>query len=86
MRAFHTTMKIRFRGVLVLCQTHLFQYYVSIRKSHDQQIVLFLQDLQIVHANLAGMEALSKLRESALHSLCRMVRYEKHCANDILYW
>ncbi len=32
------------------------------------------------------MEALAKLRESALRSLCTMVRYERHAANDILYW
>ena len=48
--------------------------------------ILLLQDLQIIHAHLAGMDALSKLRESALQLLCKMVRYERHDANDILYW
>lgn len=49
-------------------------------------IFSWFQDLQIIHVHLAGMEALSKLRESALQSLCQMVRYERHDANDILYW
>ncbi len=45
-----------------------------------------LQDLQLIYMQLCSMEALSKLRESALRSLCAMVRYERHAANDILYW
>jgi len=40
----------------------------------------------LIYMQLSGMEALSKLRESALRSLCAMVRYERHAANDILYW
>ena len=44
------------------------------------------QELQVIYAHLAGIEALAKLRESALRSLCTMVRYERHAANDILFW
>ena len=40
----------------------------------------------MIYSHLSGMDALSKLRESALRSLCSMVRYERHAANDILYW
>ena len=44
------------------------------------------QDLQVIYTHLTKVEALSKLRESALRALCSMVRYERHAANDILYW
>ena len=46
----------------------------------------WFQDMQVIYTHLSGMSALSKLRESALRSLCKMVRYERHPANDILYW
>ncbi len=45
-----------------------------------------LQDLDVIHHHLSSMEALSKLRESALRALCSQVRYERHAANHILYW
>lgn len=44
-----------------------------------------LQDLQVIYYGLSGLEALSTLRDSALRSLCKVVRYEKHQANDVLY-
>ncbi|BFZ17836.1 hypothetical protein BsWGS_20875 [Bradybaena similaris] len=43
------------------------------------------EDLSILYAYLHGVEALSGLREHALQSLCSMVRYEHHDANDIIY-
>ncbi|CAB4069753.1 RAPGEF2 [Lepeophtheirus salmonis] len=58
------------------------QFIKSLRKEPHQRDY---HDLQIIHSHLAGMEALSKLRESALRSLCTMVHYEKHDANTILY-
>lgn len=47
---------------------------------------LMLQDLQYIFAHLHGMEALVQLREPALRAICKTVRYERHDANDILYW
>lgn len=44
-----------------------------------------LQDLQLIYYGLSGLEALAALRDSALRSLCKLVRYEKHQANDVLY-
>lgn len=44
-----------------------------------------LQDLQVIYYGLSGLEVLSTLRDSALRSLCKVVRYEKHQANDVLY-
>ncbi|CAH1794604.1 unnamed protein product [Owenia fusiformis] len=43
------------------------------------------QDLDIIYSYLHGMEALTCLREPALRSLCKAVRYEFHDANQILY-
>ncbi|CAG5125250.1 unnamed protein product [Candidula unifasciata] len=43
------------------------------------------EDLGILYSYLHGVEALSGLREHALQSLCSMVRYEHHEANDIIY-
>lgn len=44
-----------------------------------------LQDLQVIYYGLSGLEALQTLRDSALRALCKVVRYEKHQANDVLY-
>lgn len=44
-----------------------------------------LQDLQVIYYGLSGLEALQTLRDSALRGLCKVVRYEKHQANDVLY-
>ncbi|KAI5738620.1 hypothetical protein M8J77_009277 [Diaphorina citri] len=45
-----------------------------------------LQDLQIIYYGLHGLEALAPYRDSVLRSLCRVVRYERHQANDVLYY
>ncbi|XP_068904541.1 rap guanine nucleotide exchange factor 6 isoform X9 [Tenebrio molitor] len=45
-----------------------------------------LQDLQVIYYGLSGLEALQTLRDSALRALCKVVRYEKHQANDVLYY
>ncbi|KAK3711014.1 hypothetical protein RRG08_009603 [Elysia crispata] len=44
------------------------------------------KDLKVIYSFLHGMEALSGLREHALQSLCNIVRYEFHEANDIIYY
>ncbi|XP_022902879.1 rap guanine nucleotide exchange factor 6 isoform X4 [Onthophagus taurus] len=44
-----------------------------------------LHDLQVIYYCLSGLEALQTLRDSALRALCKLVRYEKHLANDVLY-
>lgn len=44
-----------------------------------------LQDLQVIYYGLSGLEALQTLRDSSLRTLCKIVRYEKHQANDVLY-
>ncbi|KAM6221412.1 rap guanine nucleotide exchange factor 2 isoform 3-T3 [Rhynchocyon petersi] len=44
------------------------------------------QDLEIVYSYLHGMEALSNLREHQLRLMCETVRYEKHEANEVLYY
>ena len=46
----------------------------------------YLQDLDIIYHGLHQLPAFSKLRDSALRSLCGMVRYQRCDANDILYW
>ncbi|XP_056630521.1 rap guanine nucleotide exchange factor 6 isoform X2 [Diorhabda sublineata] len=45
-----------------------------------------LQDLQVIYYGLSGLEALQTLRDSSLRALCKIVRYEKHLANDVLYY
>ncbi|XP_023310109.1 rap guanine nucleotide exchange factor 6 isoform X3 [Anoplophora glabripennis] len=45
-----------------------------------------LQDLQVIYYGLSGLEALQTLRDSSLRALCKVVRYEKHHANDVLYY
>ncbi|KAM6953545.1 rap guanine nucleotide exchange factor 2 isoform 2-T2 [Aplochiton taeniatus] len=44
------------------------------------------QDLEIVYSYLHGMEALSNLREHQLRIMCETVRYERHEANEVLYY
>ncbi|XP_036406692.1 rap guanine nucleotide exchange factor 2-like isoform X3 [Megalops cyprinoides] len=44
------------------------------------------QDLEIVYSYLHGMEALSNLREHQLRLMCESVRYERHEANEVLYY
>ncbi|KAL1459972.1 hypothetical protein WDU94_011914 [Cyamophila willieti] len=43
-------------------------------------------DLQIIYYGLHGLEALAPYRDSVLRSLCKLVRYERHSANDVLYY
>ncbi|XP_029815324.1 uncharacterized protein LOC115307424 [Manacus vitellinus] len=43
-------------------------------------------DLEIVYSYLHGMEALSNLREHQLRMMCETVRYERHEANEVLYY
>ncbi|XP_050515980.1 rap guanine nucleotide exchange factor 6-like isoform X2 [Diabrotica virgifera virgifera] len=45
-----------------------------------------LQDLQVIYYGLSGLEALQTVRDSSLRALCKIVRYEKHLANDVLYY
>uniref|UniRef100_A0AAY4E610 Rap guanine nucleotide exchange factor 2 n=1 Tax=Denticeps clupeoides TaxID=299321 RepID=A0AAY4E610_9TELE len=40
----------------------------------------------IVYSYLHGMEALSNLREHQLRMMCETVRYERHEANEVLYY
>ncbi|XP_019390106.1 PREDICTED: rap guanine nucleotide exchange factor 2 isoform X15 [Crocodylus porosus] len=44
------------------------------------------QDLEIVYSYLHGMEALSNLREHQFRLMCETVRYERHEANEVLYY
>ena len=43
------------------------------------------KDLKVIFSYLHGMEALAGVREHALQSLCSVVRYASHEANDIIY-
>ncbi|KAG5345883.1 RPGF6 factor, partial [Acromyrmex heyeri] len=45
-----------------------------------------LQDLQIIYYGLLGLEALRPCRDSVLRGLCKIVRYERHHANHVLYY
>uniref|UniRef100_A0A1B0CL52 Cyclic nucleotide-binding domain-containing protein n=1 Tax=Lutzomyia longipalpis TaxID=7200 RepID=A0A1B0CL52_LUTLO len=45
-----------------------------------------LQDLQLIYYGLRSLEPLSNLRDSVLRSLCKVVRYERHNVNEILYY
>ncbi|CAL7933967.1 unnamed protein product [Xylocopa violacea] len=45
-----------------------------------------LQDLQIIYYGLLGLEALRPCRDSILRGLCKIVRYERHHANHVLYY
>ncbi|CAB1456373.1 unnamed protein product [Pleuronectes platessa] len=45
-----------------------------------------IPDLEIVYSYLHGMEALSNLREHQLRIMCETVRYERHEANEVLYY
>uniref|UniRef100_A0A8C9TDV7 Rap guanine nucleotide exchange factor 2 n=1 Tax=Scleropages formosus TaxID=113540 RepID=A0A8C9TDV7_SCLFO len=50
------------------------------------EIISLPQDLEIVYSYLHGMEALSNLREHQLRIMCETVRYERHEANEVLYY
>lgn len=56
-----------------------------VRSLSRQPATRSLQDLQVIYYGLSGLEALQTLRDSALRALCKVVRYENHQANDVLY-
>ncbi|XP_044734898.1 rap guanine nucleotide exchange factor 6 isoform X3 [Chrysoperla carnea] len=45
-----------------------------------------LQDLQVIYYGLCSLEALHSYRDSELRALCKIVRLERHQANDVLYY
>ncbi|XP_065216720.1 rap guanine nucleotide exchange factor 6-like isoform X2 [Planococcus citri] len=58
-------------------------YFIkAIRKNPENRN---LQDLQIIYCGLQTLEALATYHDSAIRSLSKTVRYEKHEANDVLY-
>ena len=69
------------RSIQVGCVTKITKMFRYLNARY-----FLMQDLQVIYTHLSKVEALSKLRESALRALCSMVRYERHAANDILYW
>uniref|UniRef100_A0A8C6TMR3 Rap guanine nucleotide exchange factor 2 n=1 Tax=Neogobius melanostomus TaxID=47308 RepID=A0A8C6TMR3_9GOBI len=54
--------------------------------SGSSRIAIVKRDLEIVYSYLHGMEALSNLREHQLRVMCETVRYERHEANEVLYY
>lgn len=44
------------------------------------------QDLKLIYSYMHVLEAVSSLKEANIRALCKTVRYERHDANDILYW
>uniref|UniRef100_A0A8C0UTI3 Rap guanine nucleotide exchange factor 2 n=1 Tax=Cyanistes caeruleus TaxID=156563 RepID=A0A8C0UTI3_CYACU len=54
--------------------------------SHSSYYRYVIVDLEIVYSYLHGMEALSNLREHQLRLMCETVRYERHEANEVLYY
>uniref|UniRef100_A0A674PA88 Rap guanine nucleotide exchange factor 2 n=1 Tax=Takifugu rubripes TaxID=31033 RepID=A0A674PA88_TAKRU len=57
--------------------------FTSSGRSQKPPTFFVSQDLEIVYSYLHGMEALSNLRE---HQLRSTVRYERHEANEVLYY
>ncbi|KAH0568895.1 hypothetical protein KQX54_021591 [Cotesia glomerata] len=55
---------------------------LSTRQRKNMQI----KDLQIIYYGLLGLEALRPCRDSILRGLCKIVRYERHYANHVLYY
>ena len=53
---------------------------------YTNKYLSLFQDLDTIYHGLQELPAFSKLRDSALRSLCAMVRYQRSDANDILYW
>uniref|UniRef100_A0A669R4D0 Rap guanine nucleotide exchange factor 2 n=1 Tax=Phasianus colchicus TaxID=9054 RepID=A0A669R4D0_PHACC len=54
--------------------------------SKGESKIFMKLDLEIVYSYLHGMEALSNLREHQLRLMCETVRYERHEANEVLYY
>uniref|UniRef100_A0A4W3H9Q0 Rap guanine nucleotide exchange factor 6 n=1 Tax=Callorhinchus milii TaxID=7868 RepID=A0A4W3H9Q0_CALMI len=44
------------------------------------------QDLEVIYSHLHGMDDLSNLREHQLRLMCTTVRYERHDANEVLFY
>ncbi|KAH9360671.1 hypothetical protein HPB48_004803 [Haemaphysalis longicornis] len=44
------------------------------------------QDLKLIYSYMHVLEAVSSLKEANIRALCKTVRYERHDADDILYW
>uniref|UniRef100_A0A673LL77 Rap guanine nucleotide exchange factor 2 n=1 Tax=Sinocyclocheilus rhinocerous TaxID=307959 RepID=A0A673LL77_9TELE len=66
---------------------HSFQYDINVFSSFAEnsgRACAF--DLEIVYSYMHGMEALSNLREHQLRIMCETVRYERHEANEVLYY
>ncbi|XP_050430519.1 rap guanine nucleotide exchange factor 6 isoform X2 [Adelges cooleyi] len=59
-------------------------HFLKALKRHPDRRTL--QDLQIIYYGLQGLEALYTFRDSALRTLCKSVRYERHDANDVLFF
>ncbi|KAK4012852.1 putative Rap guanine nucleotide exchange factor 6 [Daphnia magna] len=66
----------------------------DIQTRSDRELVFLLQkdptqrtvhEINRIWMALRPMGAFGLLRDSALRSLCRVIRYERHDANDILY-
>ncbi|XP_066487762.1 rap guanine nucleotide exchange factor 2 isoform X6 [Tiliqua scincoides] len=55
-------------------------------RSLEEDCASTISDLEIVYSYLHGMEALSNLREHQLRLMCETVRYERHEANEVLYY
>lgn len=43
-------------------------------------------DLKLIYSYMHVLEAVSSLKEANIRALCKTVRYERHDADDILYW
>uniref|UniRef100_A0A673YMD3 Rap guanine nucleotide exchange factor 2 n=1 Tax=Salmo trutta TaxID=8032 RepID=A0A673YMD3_SALTR len=72
-----------------LCYVRTIYFYLSLLHQFRQLIVIwifFQIDLEIVYSYLHGMEALSNLREHQLRIICETVRYQRHEANEVLYY
>lgn len=44
-----------------------------------------LHELQIIYYGLHALEPLTAYRDSILRALCKIVRYEKHQVNEVLF-
>ncbi|XP_025420173.1 rap guanine nucleotide exchange factor-like [Sipha flava] len=59
-------------------------HFLKALKRHPDRRTL--QDLQIIYYGLQSLEALYTYRDSSLRTLCKTVKYERHEANDVLYF
>ncbi|XP_043208964.1 rap guanine nucleotide exchange factor 6-like, partial [Amphibalanus amphitrite] len=58
-------------------------FLVSLKREPEQRTI---EDLHTLFETLQEFEALSNLREAALRSLCKAIRYERRDKDDILYF